>query len=57
VYVLKAIEILRAQGDTVGGKACEAAYARMRKANEAAYSKNNMTEWVRVGNSNTENLR
>jgi hypothetical protein len=56
VYVLKAIEILWAQGDTVGAKATEAAYARMRKANEAAYSES-MMDWPRVGNSTTENLK
>jgi hypothetical protein len=56
VFLLKAVEILRAEGDLVGVKSAAAALDRAMKNHDAAYSEN-MMQWARVQNPTTESLR
>jgi hypothetical protein len=55
VYLLKAAEILHAEGDAVGERAARSADERAKKAHEALYP--GLMDWARVRNTTTENLR
>jgi len=48
LWILKAVRVLRAEGDAVGTNAADAAFAKMRKAHDAAYMEQ-MMAWARVG--------